>query len=268
MTRPKARRMLALGAVTAAISAGAIAAPVFAQAAPGATSAPAPASTSGLYAAATTTTPSQHGHVPNAARRQAFDAAVAAHLGISTSTFTAAEHATHAALRPATYPATPPDPRAATTAFTNLLANKLGVTRAALTAAEDIARQETMLNNLSQMVADHQLTQNEATALRTAATHGTFDTVLRAQRIAHLTTRLNGDVAAGRLTRAQADVLVRRAETAPLFGPGGGPGGPGGPCAPNGHGGPPPGGGAGPNGPGIGAPMGGPGGGPGQQQPV
>jgi len=274
MTRPTARRMLALGAVTAAISAGAIAAPVFANAATGATSAPVPGSTNSLFAAATPAAPDAHGHEPDGGMRQAFDAAVAHHLGIATTTFTAAEDATRAALRPATRPTTPPDPRAAEMAFTNLLANKLGVTSAALTAAEDVANQETILAQLSSMVADGHITQHEATALRAAATNGTFDTVLRTQRIAHLTAHVNADVAAGRVTRAQADAILAAARTAPLFGPGAGPGGPGGPggphgmCGPDGHAGPPPGGTTGPNGPGIGAPLGGPGGGPGHEQPV
>ncbi len=235
MLRPNARRILALGAVTAAISAGAIAAPVFAE---GATT------TTGTTATTQTASASMQGP-GSPARPSAFDAAVAAHLGITAKAFEAAEQAVRGTLAP---PAGTINgisgfgPAATQAAFDAKLAGKLGITKEQLTAAEEAANQALILKNLSSLVTHGALTQAQATALRQAATNGTFDQVLRAQEIARLSTRVNAALKAGRITQAQAAQILKDAQTAPLTGPGGRLGlgfcGPGGAMGPGGTGAP------------------------------
>jgi hypothetical protein len=238
MPRPNARRLIALGAITAGISVGAIAAPVFAQAASGSTS----TTTNSTTAPSTTTPACGRGFGGN---RSAYDAAVAAHLGITTQKFEAAEQALRGTMTPPTRGATQTSRAAAQAAFDAALSSKLGVSASQLTTAEDAANQQIILKNLSTLVARGALTQAQATALRQAATKGTFDQVLRAQEIARLTTRLHAAVAAGRITQAQATQMLTNAQTAPHTGPGLGLGfgggmhgmGPGGAGGPMDHGG-------------------------------
>ncbi len=138
------------------------------------------------------------------------------------------------------------NPSAMRTAFEDALAAKLGVSTSTLSAAEQAADQTLILKNLSTLVAHGVLTHAQAAQLTAAASNGAFAAVLHEIEIANLTTHLNAAVKAGRLTQAQADRILARANSETTNdGPGlglgfgfGGPGGPGGPHGPGGPGGP------------------------------
>jgi hypothetical protein len=252
MERPTKRRKYAIGAIAGAVAAGAIAVPVIAQASSGGAS----ATSSGIVTQSTSSNTAMHRGVfggPMGPRgfgkgdRSGYDAAVAAKLGITTATFEAAEQAVHASEKPPTPGATGATAgarEAHRAAEQAALAAKLGVTTTALKSAEDAARQEILIKNLPTLVSHKVITQAQADALKSAATAGTFDTVLKSIEITNLTAHLAKDVAAGRLTQAQADKILARAKAAtPGDGPGLGLGlgfgfGPGGPGGPRGHWGP------------------------------
>ena len=98
------------------------------------------------------------------------------------------------------------------------LAKQLGISQTTLQAAESTAHESVLLGNLAQLVKSGRITQAQATALKQAAANGTFDAVLKQQRLARLQTRLARAVKNGRITQAQADRRLTNATKAPANG--------------------------------------------------
>ncbi|MEZ5080427.1 MAG: hypothetical protein R2878_07200 [Thermoleophilia bacterium] len=125
-------------------------------------------------------------------------------------------------------------------AYRKALADELGISVDKLEAAEKAARETVFVDNLDEMVTNGRFTAAEAKTLKEAAANGKLSETLKSMQLKKLQEHLKADVTAGRLTQAQADEMLQRAKDHAAdsdelgFGPGfggrghhGGPGGPG-----------------------------------------